>query len=244
MNEEKNISAENEAVEENNNSTPTAAPTKKLSGGVIGAIIGGVVAVIAVIILLVTLLGGNGGDGGGEGVTPDGKTTYTVTVVDQDGNPVKGAVIYFNPEGGVAFPIGTDSEGKVSYSTDKKMTVSVSAVPAGYEYNKLDEEQSFDKDGKLTVTVTKTVVDEDYFKILVVDQDGNPIEGVMVQMCADYCKMPVVTGADGKASYAYEEGDFHAQLTSLPEGYTVDDPNAYYEFVDGLATITLTKIAE
>lgn len=173
------------------------------------------------------------------------KTTYTVTVVDQDGNAVKGVVIYFTPEGGVAFPLATDANGKTSpYKTDKKMTASVSTLPAGYEYANLDKEQSFDKDGNLTVTITKSVVDEDYFTILVVDQDGNPISGVSVQMCAEYCKMPITTGADGKASYAYEEGDFHAQLSELPEGYTVDDISAYYDFVDGLATITLTKIAD
>ena len=87
-NEEKNISAENEVVEENNN--PAPVPTKKLSGGVIGAIIGGVAAVILIIVLIFALAPDNnsnpGGEQGGENAVT--KITYTVTVVDQDGNPI------------------------------------------------------------------------------------------------------------------------------------------------------------
>ena len=69
-------------------------------------------------------------------------------------------------------------------------------------------------------------------------------------MCDDTgsCRKPVTTNAEGKGSYAYEEGSFHAQLTNglsaLPEGYTVAEPDKYYSFVDGVATITVTKIAD
>ena len=175
----------------------------------------------------------------------DGKITYTVTVVDVDGAPVKGAMVNFNVKGGVAFPMPTDAEGKASYTTDKQVTVSILTVPEGYEYNDLNKNVPLDKDGNATVTVGKAEVIEDYFVILVLDQDDNPIEGVRVQMCNDEmgCRSGV-TDEHGEAGFAYEPYEFKAQLTKLPEGYTVDDPDAYYEFENGTAIIVLTKLAD
>ncbi|MBQ8302096.1 MAG: Ig-like domain-containing protein [Clostridia bacterium] len=239
-NEEKNISAENEAVEENNN--PAPAPAKKLSGGVIGAIIGGVAVVIIAIILLVTLLPGNNSNPGGEqsgGENAETKITYTVTVVDQDGNPIPGAKVAFAANGGTAIPFPTNAEGKATYKSDKTVTATVTEIPVGYEYDKLNVAQTLSSE-TLTVTITKLAP----LVIKVVDKDGNPISGVTVQMCdsAGSCRIPITTGEDGTASYNYEEGDFHAQLTVVPDGYTVDDLSAYYDFVDGVATIELTKV--
>ena len=58
--------------------------------------------------------------------------------------------------------------------------------------------------------------------------------------------MPKTTGEDGTASYSYEIREFYALLPdglgALPDGYTVDNPEAYYDFIDGVATIILTKI--
>ena len=182
-------------------------------------------------------------DAGGDNNNTETKVNYTVTVTDADGNPIKGAVITFNPKGSMSVPFPTDAEGKATYKTDKEMTATVTSVPAGYKYANIGKAQNFDKDGKLSVVVTKAEV-ELHFIIKVVDQDGNPISGVKVQMCdeSDSCRKPVTTGTDGTAGYVYEAGNFHAQLTSLPEGYTVDDVAKYYNFENGVATITLTKV--
>ena len=181
--------------------------------------------------------------GGNEEENKETKTTYTVTVTDKDGNPIKGAVVTFSPKGSTPVPFPTDAEGKATYKTAKEMTAAITSVPAGYEYANLGKTQNFDKDGNLTVQISKVEVSL-YFIIKVVDEQGNPIAGVRVQMCdeADSCRKPVTTGADGTAGYAYEAGNFHAQLTDLPEGYTVDDVYAYYNFDNGVATIVLTKI--
>ena len=250
-NEEKNPAVEaveNEAVEENYSPAP-ATPAKKLPGSVIGMIVGGFVLLIAAIILLVTLFPANDNPGGGEnngGGNTDTKITYTVTVVDQDGNAIKGAKVEFTPKGATAIPFTTDSDGKASYKTDKEVTATITSVPAGYEYSNLNQVQKFDKEGKLNITVNKLAP----LVILVVDQDGNAVSGVKVQMCdtSGSCRMPVTTNAEGKGTYNYEAGEFHAQLSNglsaLPEGYTVDEPDKYYDFVDGVATITVTKIAD
>lgn len=174
------------------------------------------------------------------------KVTYTVTVTDEDGKAIKGAIVTFSPKGSNPIPFPTDKEGKATYTTDKELTATVTTIPAGYEYDKLGVAQSFGEDGTLSVVLTKAEAEGDPFVIKVVDEQGKAIAGVRVQMCdtTGTCRKSITTNADGVAEYAYEDGNFHAQLTELPEGYTVDDPAAYYDFVDGVATITLTKIAE
>jgi hypothetical protein len=137
-------------------------------------------------------------------------------------------------------PFDTEADGKASFKTDKPLSVSITKLPKGYEYDKLNVFQAFDENGNLTVVLVKPAP----YVIKVVDQDGNVVSGVRVQMCnaAGMCYMPVTTGEDGTATYAYESGEFHAQLTTLPQGYLVENPDQYYDFIDGVATIILTKI--
>ena len=177
-------------------------------------------------------------DQNGENTQPE-KILYTVTVVDEEGNPIKNVKLDFNPKGGITIPFPTDKDGKAAYKTDKELTVTVKEIPNGYSYDKLNVEQKFGGDNTLTVTLITLAP----FVIRVVDQNSNPIEGVLVQMCdeAGSCRMPTETDAKGEATYRYEEGNFHAQLTSIPDGYSVENPDEYYNFVNGVATITLTK---
>ena len=248
-NEEKNPAIENEAAVENN-STENAGEKKKISGGLLGAIIGGVVVVILAIVLLVTLLpgsgdkGNQGGDGEQQGTSDtETKVSYVVTVVDTDGKAVEGAVVSFTTKGGSPIPFPTDAEGKASYKTAKEITAAVTAVPSGYEYAKLNQKIDFDKDGKATITLTKKAEEAPYV-IKVVDQDGNAVAGVKVQMCDDagLCLIPTATNEEGIATYKYQEGNFHVLLNTLVDGYTVDDMSVYYYFTGREVTITITKI--
>ena len=107
-NEEKNLTPETSGVEENNQSAPTGQANEKkgLSKGLLAAIIGGAALVLVAIILLIVLLPGNNGanqgngDGGEGNVQPDTEVTYTVTVVDQNGNPVTAAIVNLHFESG------------------------------------------------------------------------------------------------------------------------------------------------
>ena len=249
MNNEEKNSPQGENNPETKNEVAPKVATKKLSGGIIGAIIGGAVALIAVIVLLVTLLGGDknpGGEGSGNGDgNTDTKTTYVVTVVDQEGNAIKGAKVSFTPSGASAIPFTTDKDGKASYKTDKEVTATVTSIPSGYQYDKLNVAQKFDNEGKLTITITMP----EPLVIKVVDQHGNPVADVRVQMCDDIgCRMPTTTDENGVATYPYEDAQVKAQLSggleALPEGYTVADPAAYYYFNGGVTTITLTKTSD
>ena len=174
------------------------------------------------------------------------KVTYTVTVLDGDGNPVRNVELTFSPKGATAIPFKTDLEGKASYKTAKELSVSVTSVPAGYTYDNVGKALSFGDDGNLTIIVNKLAP----LVILVVDQNGDPVVGAKVQMCdtTGSCRIPVTTDAEGKGTYNYENGEFKAQISNglagLPEGYTMDNPEEYVYFVDGVATITVTKIAD
>ena len=174
--------------------------------------------------------------------TTDTKVSYVVTVVDTDGNAVEGAVVSFTTKGGSPIPFPTDSEGKASYKTAKEITAAVTAVPSGYEYAKLNQNIDFDQDGKATITLTKKAEEAPYV-IKVVDQDGNPVAGVKVQMCDDsgLCLIPTATNDEGIATYKYQEGNFHVLLNTLVDGYTVDDMSTYYYFEGREVTIEITK---
>ena len=242
-NEEKNPAPMGEEnVENTKPATDNAAqPAKKLSGGLIGAIIGGVVALVALIVLLCTITPGGGDNtGGGNGGSADGP--YTVTVVDQNGNPVAGVKLTYTTSKGIPFPNNkTDANGKFSFTLNENgVKIKVDSIPQGYEYSKVGVDQTFGNDRNLTITLTAL----EPIVIRVVDDEGNPVAGVLVQMCesSGSCRMPVTTDENGNAYYTYEDGEFKAQLTSgAPDGYSVDDPTAYYPIVDGEVTIVLNK---
>lgn len=187
-----------------------------------------------------------GEQGNNDNTTPE-KVTYTVTVVDQDGNPVKGAIVYFYPKGGVEMFYPTNENGATEgYKTDKEMSISVMTVPAGYEYDKLNEKQKVDaKDGKVTITVTKKAAEGTNYTIRVVDQNGNPVKGAMVQMCesAEVCLTPILTDANGEAVYIQPEKEYKAAITNLPEGYE-STTTGYTYFEDYVATIVVNKTAD
>lgn len=61
----------------------------------------------------------------------DGKVTYTVTVVDDSGNPVVGALVQLCLE--ACIPSVTNAEGKATYTVEEAdYKVSFVSMPAGY----------------------------------------------------------------------------------------------------------------
>ena len=197
-----------------------------------------------------------GGDNGGDDTdndtgasTEDTKVTYTVTAVDEEGAPLQGVKVEFML-GSIPMSLTTGTDGKVSQKSAKTVSAKIVSVPKGYAYNKLNQKLDFDSDGNLKITLTKLPP----FIIKVVDQDGNPVAGIKVQMCDESgsCRSPKKTNDNGEASYPYEEGTFHAQLTVVEDqifselypGYTVDNAGEYYNFEDNTVTIVITKIAK
>ncbi len=84
--------------------------------------------------------------------TDDGKVTYTVTVVDSEGNPIVGAFVQLCLD--ACIPAATDAQGKATYNVAKAdYKVSFVSVPEGY----ICENNEFHfADGAYDLTITLT----------------------------------------------------------------------------------------
>ena len=89
----------------------------------------------------------------------DGKVTYTVTVTDEDGNPIKGALIQLCAES--CFPASTDENGVATWSLEEeeyKASFLNAATPAaGYTYVDPDETDFYFEDGETEMTIVLKV---------------------------------------------------------------------------------------
>lgn len=105
-------------------------------------------------------------------------------------------------------------------------------------------------EGKTTTTTTNTTTENNQtendtavenkgFKVTVVDEAGNAVSGVMVQVCKESC-VPAVTDAEGVATFNVEITDgYKLQVARCPEGYEYDgEADIYLE--DGATDYTIT----
>ena len=63
----------------------------------------------------------------------------------------------------------------------------------------------------------------DGYAVRVVDQDGSPVEGVVVQFCDDTACMFGATDADGLARFDAAPGSYRTHVLVPPEGYAADE---------------------
>jgi len=100
------------------------------------------------------------------------------------------------------------------------------------------------QDSQMTESEKDSIVESEedgkvVYKVTVVDADGNPVAGAMVQICKDAC-VPGKTGDNGVAEFNLEETDgYKVSVLSLPEGYVYEgDAEVYLE--SGETELTLT----
>ncbi len=104
-------------------------------------------------------------------------------------------------------------------------------------------------DGETTTTTTTTTAENDQtendtavenkgLKVTVVDEGGNAVSGVMVQICKEAC-VPARTDDNGVATFSIEITDgYKLSVMSCPEGYEyTGDAEIYLE--DGTTEYTL-----
>lgn len=92
-----------------------------------------------------------------------------------------------------------------------------------------------------TTEATQEPVDDgklDY-KVIVVDEAGNPMAGAMVQICEGTACNPGVTNAEGVALIRAVEGNYEAKMLSMPEGYTYATEEEVFPFADGALEVTI-----
>lgn len=92
------------------------------------------------------------------------------------------------------------------------------------------EEQTTVDDGKVA------------YQVKVVDEEGNPIAGALVQMCKDTC-FPSSTNESGVAEFSLPEDEYKVSFLSLPAGYAYssDAQEFYFDGDSTELTITLKK---
>lgn len=76
------------------------------------------------------------------------------------------------------------------------------------------------------------------YTVTVTDAEGNPISGVMVQLCLDAC-YPGVTDADGRAEFPLPEADYKVSLLTVPEGYTYSADTQEFHFEPGSKSLCI-----
>ncbi len=116
---------------------------------------------------------------------------------------------------------------------ENKTTEPISSDEAQSTDNNNETESSSEDDSKVNYTVT------------VVDEDGNPVAGAMVQCCKDSC-VPALTNDNGVAEFNLAEDDYDVKFAVFPEGYEYTTDEQVFHFEDGKTdlTITLKKVAE
>ena len=75
------------------------------------------------------------------------------------------------------------------------------------------------------------------------DEAGNPVSGVMVQVCKESC-LPAISDAEGIATFSIEIEDGHKlQVSNCPEGYVYEgEADIYLEPGQTDYTLTLKAV--
>lgn len=188
----------------------------------------------------------NGGENNNNNTTEDEKgIDYSVTLNDIFGNPIEGISLKFTYDGKETGVVVTDANGVATKKIDTYSKVSVEFVDdlRSKGYGDLTKNQK-----NLNGDTEKTLVLPTIAVLTVVDTEGNPIEGVTVQICHNVCLNPQATNTEGKVTVAISSTEkVKVGFVSVPAGYAIPEQigdyagtpiHAYFE--DGVYTLTLT----
>ena len=194
-------------------------------------------------------------EGGDNNDTNNNQTTdktYTVTILDGDKNPVEGVKLVITDEKSY-LTVTTNVNGQASVQLpETKVSVMVTSVPDGYEkpekvsgvYHGVFKTGSTD----LSITLSKVASNTVTYTVKVIDQNGDAVEGMQVQLCPDGVCLAdqFITGANGEISKELTPGKtIDVKLYAL-DGYTLPSPlsNGYHAVINAgqtEVTITVTK---
>lgn len=77
------------------------------------------------------------------------------------------------------------------------------------------------------------------YLVRVVDEEGNPVAGAMVQICEGTACNPGVTNAEGIAEIRAAEGNYEAKMLSMPEGYIYSTEQEVFPYAAGELEVTI-----
>ncbi len=83
------------------------------------------------------------------------------------------------------------------------------------------------------------------YKLTFADEEGNPVAGVIANVCDDDSCQPMTSDENGVVEFQAVPFAYHIQVISVPEGYEFDTSAEYYtEEAGGEMSFTLTKAAK
>jgi hypothetical protein len=189
----------------------------------------------------------NSNEGGENNTTTD--KTYTVNVIDRDHNPVEGVKLVITDEN--TYPTATtDASGRASVQLPEgNVYVMITSVPDGYE----KPEKTFGiyhgsfPSGMigLTLILDKEETNTVNYSVKVVDQNGDAVEGMQIQLCPDGVCLAdqFITNANGEITKEMTPGKtVDVKLYDLA-GYTLPAANdhGYHAVIaEGETEITIT----
>lgn len=179
--------------------------------------------------------------------------TYTLTIVDNNGDPVVGAAVLFSD--GSYKQATTDANGKATVELEgDTVSVTITSLPSGCEKPDATIDGMFHGrfaagEKNLTITVQRTSSATVTYTVKVVDQNGDEVENAYVQVChGSICESAKPTNADGEMKIELAEGlALDVKISSLPSGYTKpaeinsDGYHASMEAGETEITVTVTR---
>ena len=80
------------------------------------------------------------------------------------------------------------------------------------------------------------------YMLIFVDQDDEPVQGVIANVCDDSSCTPMTSGEDGIIEFTYPSFAYHIQIIKVPEGYSYDtSQESYLDAEGGMTLFTLEK---
>ena len=163
--------------------------------------------------------------------TPDGDQTpgdgsngdeekgeeYILTIHDINGNPLANITVQFKYGDEETIAMTSGEDGKVSARIDTTEDVTVNVVNPG-EYGIPEARDRKFKSNELTIVMPQMVT------VKTVDEDGNPVADVAVQICHSVCLSPIATDGSGEINKGIiPKAPLKVSIISGPEGYVIPD---------------------
>ncbi len=178
------------------------------------------------------------------------ENAYTVTILDDENNPISGVTLMISDYVNVFETLVTDQNGKCSLNTadNANLSVIITEVPDGYQKPKT-EAAAFGSKKALTLTVSKETDNKVTYTVTIVDQDGNAVQGVELQLCPNGTCLSdqFITDADGKITKDMApDQPVDVKVVNVPDGYSKPEAlaNGYHAKIEAgqtEITVTITK---
>lgn len=205
--------------------------------------------ILSILLVFVSLLalfscGGNGDNNDGNADSQQKAYVYSAKVVAGT-TPIVGAKVEIRNESADQKDLlTTDSKGEIAKTYNEEIAgewvAKILSIPDVYG---IENTEYLGKTYTLTngfVKIEFAQVELPQFEVKVVDQNGDAVVGAMVQICLDSCFVKV-TDDTGVARMDYADGEYKANILSLPDGYTDTTNGEKFSFENLKCEITVTK---